>query len=138
MSLTQGTPAADLLAIAARVPDLGLYGFTTQGMRFHPQDALSEADADTFLRVCAWLQGMTSLGHRNRRTTRYGLKHPAEDAIESYVPNGVFIAAALHCGFTITRIPGSPNCYCNISQRDLQHAYNATEQRNASRRAQSV
>ena len=132
MALAHNTAAADLLAITARYPSLGRYGFTTRGMRAHPKDVLSDADAETFLRVCAWLHGMTALKHCNRHTTSYVLKHAAEDAIHSYVPNGVFIAAALHCGFTITRIAHSPNCYCNISQRDLQRAYDATEQRNAS------
>ena len=131
MILTQTTPAADLLAITARYPALGRFGFTQRAGRSQ-DDMLSDADAETFLRVCAWLHGMTALKHCNRHTTSYVLKHAAEDAIDSYVPNGVFIAAALHCGFTITRIAHSPNCYCNISQRDLQRAYDATEQRNAS------
>ena len=80
MAFTHSTAAADLLAITGQYPALGRYGFGQRAGR-RLDDALSEADTNTFLRVCAWLQGMTALKHPNRNTTSYGLQHAAEAAI---------------------------------------------------------
>lgn len=117
---TKKTQAPGLIAVAKRYPTLTRYGFGPY--RHEDPERLTETDADIFTRVCGWLQGMTALKHPNRRATSYGLKHLAEAAIGDYVANGVFIAAAVHCGFALERIPGSPNVYFNIAQRDLARA----------------
>ena len=114
---TRKTHAPGLITVAERYPTLTRYGFYPY--RDKDQARLTETDADIFTRVCGWLRGMSALKHPNRRVTSYGLKHLVEAALGDYVANGVFIAAAVHCGFALERIPGSPNVYFNIAQRDL-------------------
>jgi hypothetical protein len=47
--------------------------------------------------------------------TSYGLKHVAEEEI-CYMPNGIFIAAAIAEGFRVKRVSyASPNAQFNIS-----------------------
>jgi hypothetical protein len=44
------------------------------------------------------------------------IMHPGQNP---YVSNGVFIVAAAAHGYIIKRIPNSPNCFLNISQKSL-------------------
>jgi len=37
-----------------------------------------------------------------------------------YITNGVFIAAAIHCGFDV-KFDGSPNVMINISEKSLKN-----------------
>ena len=54
----------------------------------------------------------------NTRTGSYGLKHTCEDAIHHYIPNGIFIAAAIACGYKCKKIH-SPNACFNMSMKDI-------------------
>lgn len=54
----------------------------------------------------------------NEDVNSYGLKHYAEKEIGSYISNGVFIAAAMMCGYQWLRsAPDSPNAHINISKK---------------------
>ena len=72
-----------------------------------------------FKAICEWLN--TYIGHRktvNTNSNSYGLKHMVERAIGHYVCNGMFIAAALACGYKMKYWNG-PNCCFAMSQKDL-------------------
>jgi hypothetical protein len=51
----------------------------------------------------------------------YALKHKAERYFRTYIANGVFIAAALHCGFRF-KLSGrdNPNCRFNMSSKNIK------------------
>ncbi|MDR1836086.1 MAG: hypothetical protein LBQ89_00320 [Treponema sp.] len=55
----------------------------------------------------------------NKWYSSYGLKHLFEKKT-GYLPNGVFIAAAIHTGFTYKAVGKSPNPYFNISNAYLK------------------
>lgn len=74
---------------------------------------------EDFRRAYGWLNRQKRTLHVNEKVgTSYGLKHLAEKEI-GYVSNGIFIAAALACGFKIKRDIDrghpSPNAFLNIS-----------------------
>lgn len=110
-----------------RFPELTDFGFgvfderrlppTERAEQFRANRALmfETRSLDGFQRACDWLT-------RQRRTKQinpgagssYGLKHAAEYEV-GYVTNGMFIAAAVACGFRVKRIADSPNAHLNIS-----------------------
>jgi len=49
-----------------------------------------------------------------RAATSYTLKHEAQEEI-GYVTNGMFIAAAIACGFEVMQAKDGPNAWLNIS-----------------------
>ena len=55
-------------------------------------------------------------------SSSYGLKHVVEDIIHHYVSNGMFIAAALSCGYKMKYYDG-PNCYFAMSEKDWNKFY---------------
>jgi hypothetical protein len=67
--------------------------------------------------TCEWLNRQTRTKNLNRRAgTRYALKHEAEKEV-GCVQNGMFIAAAIACGFKVSRRGDGPNAHMNISAR---------------------
>ncbi len=120
---------ADIEAVLEQVPRLNDFGIGVfdprsktaeqreEDMRRDRQKLLDSAEACT--RVCGWLGLMEKTKTINDRHTSYGLKHMAEKAV-GYITNGVFIAAAIHCGFPFKLIPGSPNVCFGISERSLR------------------
>lgn len=81
------------------------------------QKMLEPRSLQQFADARAWLRQFSKLSRPNRAGTSYGLKHAAERRI-GYITNGMFIAAALAEGFTVTRADsGSPNVWFNISSR---------------------
>jgi hypothetical protein len=60
---------------------------------------------EEFLRVCSWLKGVPNSDKSKDRFSSYLLKHIAEKQVDMYIPNGVFIAAALHMGCKV-KMPG--------------------------------
>ena len=85
-------------------------------------------DAQEFERAVIWLtikkKRRSSL---NRKCSSYGLKHIASrDLAEiqeevplfvggnTYISNGAFICAAIHLGYKVKKIHGSPNAYISI------------------------
>jgi len=56
----------------------------------------------------------------NTHSRRYNLKWIAEKELDIYISNGVFIAAAISCGFKYKMIQGSPNVLFNISKKSIK------------------
>jgi|GEM_PF-3179260 len=69
--------------------------------------------AKQFLKACLWIE--KNLKRTEKLCTRvssYGLKHIVEEEI-GYIMNGVFIAAAIHCGFDY-KLPDNQNGCQNL------------------------
>ena len=76
---------------------------------------------EEFIHACAFLSRFEKRATINKVSSSYGLKHEAERFFEgqvdnSYISNGMFIAAAIHLGFRVQR--RGPNAYLNISLRE--------------------
>jgi hypothetical protein len=85
-----------------------------------PREARGNAHADEFERSCEWLKRQPRTKNLNRRAgTSYGLKHEAEKEV-GYMHNGMFIAAAIACGFKVERDDNGPNAFMNISVRSVR------------------
>ena len=69
-------------------------------------------------KVCDWLVQVDKIKTINTGQTSYGLKHIAENDI-GYITNGVFITAAIYCGFPYRINPGSPNVNFGMSKKSL-------------------
>jgi hypothetical protein len=67
-------------------------------------------------KVCDWLKDKVKpRATVGRDIGSYGWKHIVEKEIGEYVGNGVFIAAAIHCGFNYKLVsPDGPNAYFNM------------------------
>ena len=124
--------AAALQAVLDAHPDLTAFGFGAwDERRLTPQERAARiaqgradlfADPEPFTRARSWLAGQRQTKRVNRAAgSSYGLKHTAEPDI-GYTTNGSFIAAAIAEGFTVQRIPGSPNAWFNISTRTSTQA----------------
>jgi len=74
--------------------------------------------------VCRWLSGIEKTESINSRHTSYFLKHIAERGCEiGHISNGVFIAAAIYCGFNYKTAKNHPNVVFNMSQASIQEKY---------------
>ena len=105
--------------IKKEYPTLTCNGWTyySRGEKISSRDILK--CPKEFKAICEWLN--TYIGHRktvNTNSSSYGLKHTVERAIGHYVCNGMFIAAALACGYKMKYWNG-PNCCFAMSQKDL-------------------
>ena len=84
---------------------------------------LKAGSVEQFVRAVAYLQTKEQSKAVSRKATSYGYKHDAEryhraeaPGDDPYVANGMFIAAALHLGFTVKRDgDNSPNALINIA-----------------------
>ena len=74
---------------------------------------------EEFAGACTLLEGMGKIKAINKRYSNYGLKHLFEKKT-GYIPNGVFIAAAIHCGFRYKTYDKSPNPCFNIANVSLK------------------
>jgi hypothetical protein len=77
---------------------------------------------ETFGAVCSWLEPIPRNKTASPALSSYFLKHLAEDCLGVYILNGVFIAAAVHCGFRYKEYPDSPNVGLGISRAPLREA----------------
>lgn len=120
-------------AILAREPDLSANGYRTWERRFTAQEnraafessrsnMLALSYVEQFAQATAYLQTRERSKRVSRDRTSYGYKHDAERYLKtadpdanSYVANGMFIAAALHLGFTVKRDGSGPNAFINIA-----------------------
>ena len=84
------------------------------------QEALIQS-VEAFNKTCSWLSQIDKLKNINYKHSSYGLKHIAENDI-GYITNGVFIAAAIHCGFEFKTEFGSPNVCFNMSEKSIKNA----------------
>ncbi|MBP2229684.1 hypothetical protein J2847_002983 [Azospirillum agricola] len=122
-------------AVMAAEPGLSMNGFRTDDFRKSRQEREDEfrrlreemPSADgvlQFVRACEFLAQVPRRATVNRTLISYDWKHVAErfhrerGEPDSYVSNGMFIAAALHLGFTVKRDGTGPNAFLNIAPTD--------------------
>lgn len=121
------TSREDIQRVMDQVPGLNAFGvgvFFLDGR--DPERAVVELDrgrrellnsAEAVAKVCEWLQGVEKT--KTPKISSYYLKHVAEDEI-GYVTNGVFIVAAILCGFPYRVNSGSPNVAFGVSERSIR------------------
>ena len=120
----------DIVAVMEKITDLNDFGIGTfDGHRDRPAKERAEflrrdreqllASEEACTRLCEWLANLEKIRTINDRHSSYGLKHMA-NRFMGYVANGVFIAAAAHCGFPYRIYPGSPNVCFGISEKSLK------------------
>jgi len=80
---------------------------------------------EAFRKSCDWLQKIEKIKNPNTKVgSSYTLKHKVEayfKAEGTYVPNGMFIAAAVANGFSIKRPLNSPNVFINASAKSIRN-----------------
>jgi hypothetical protein len=104
-------------------PDLSGHGWRDGGMSQSEFQTdrdwmLTREALDQFAHACKWVSLMKPIKTINNRPTSYGLMHMAESYKNTYIANGVLIAAALHYGYFYKRYgKDDPNCFFNMSSR---------------------
>jgi len=90
------------------------------------RESLCKGDhVDAFLACVRFLRLLKTIKTVNKKTHSYELKHDVEKFMRMrrepvYVPNGVFIAAAVYSGFLAKQVGwDSQNAWANISARSL-------------------
>jgi hypothetical protein len=80
------------------------------------EEMLTPQALDQFQRCYGWLARQPRTENINKRAgTSYSLKEEVE-AESGYVSNGMFIAAALACGYLVEQADDSRNAWLNIKQ----------------------
>lgn len=119
--LSASAPERRLAAVMTREPML-----TYEGMETEPQADEREAlraQAALVAEVCAWLAvHIEPCPTFNPRAGSYSVKHIAEKALGSYVPNGALIAAALILGYDYKWDRSSRNVAFRMRERSLKAA----------------
>jgi len=87
--------------------------------KFRESQEILLNSTNSFKKTCAWLSSIQKIKSINLKRTSYGLKHIAEKDI-GYITNGVFIAAAIHCGFDFKVAHNSPNVMFNMSEKSIK------------------
>lgn len=126
-----GMTKRDVQRIMDEVPGLNDFGIGVFNQRRKkPEERekeLAEGKAqlldsvDACNKVCEWLASIDKIATINHRHSSYGLKHVAEEDI-GYVTNGVFITAAIYCGYKFRVTPGSPNVEFGMSEKSIKAA----------------
>jgi len=129
---------AAIAAVMEHQPELGSRGFRTwdgrrtvkenaDEFRANREEMLEPSSVDEFMRAIAFLQTKEKARTVSRKGTSYGYKHEAErfhreraPRANPYVANGLFIAAALHLGFTVKRDGNGPNAFINIASAPVR------------------
>lgn len=120
-------------AVLERMPDLSANGYRTWSRdRTGPEnkldfessrrDLLHPRSFEEFVRAQAFLETRQKSRNVSRARTSYGYKHEAErfhkaakPGSDTYISNGVFLAAAEHLGFKLKRDGWGPNAFINIA-----------------------
>jgi hypothetical protein len=125
------TTQAAIQAVINQVHQLNAYGVgvphdrnrTAQDTQKQQAEWQAEllASTELFEQICAWLAPLKSkIEIKAKELSSYTLKHVAERNIGRYVPNGVFIAAAIHCGFLFKPVEFTQNVLFNISKSKVK------------------
>ena len=125
--------AGDIEQVLNKYPLLGASGFKYYDKVYYKTKERHEEvfvrdreymkSSDALVQFAAarrWLRKQTK--GVQRLANSYGLKHRAERAEGTYIPNGVFIAAAVAEGFKITK-PDGPNVRINVLMGNLSKVY---------------
>ena len=114
----------NLDTVIAEHPTLGMYGMSN-GQDLDEDRAALAKSAGLVSAVAEWMsKHLKPIQSINSRWTSYGLKHVCERSMGIYVPNGVFIAAAIGAGYPV-RFTGGPNPSFGISERSIRAAQDA-------------
>jgi hypothetical protein len=111
----EGAKAA-IVAVMGAWPNLGYFGLKHPG-NFEIERRRLEGNhaAEEFIRAVSWLEKVPRRKTFNPYSSSYGIKEAAEKWTGDYISNGVFIAAAIHAGFRVAQIPGTPNAEIGIA-----------------------
>ena len=110
----------DIEKAISKLPELTIFGVgiyeNGRGLSKPERDRKFQEDQESLIqsvepfdKTCAWLSQIEKIKSINTRRSSYGLKHIAEKDI-GYIANGVFIAAAIHCGFDFKTYPDNSKC----------------------------
>ena len=108
-------------------PNLCDFGWRTRAMtdtKFQEErnKMLTNDALVQFKSACEWVGLMEPIKTIYPRPSSYGLKHTAEKYMDTYITNGVFIAAALHFGYRYRLCRAdSPNCSFNMSKMTIKN-----------------
>ncbi len=103
---------------------LGMIKLSKEGFikKFDDEQKALLNDTESFQKICVWLKKVNKIKTINRKHSSYYLKHVAEQEI-GYITNGVFIAAAIDCGFNFES-DDSPNVFFNMSEKSIKQLVN--------------
>ena len=112
-------------AVRQRYPELAWYGFgmapwSQEPFEMHRAAMTESGEVVQFLRGVEWLAQVEQTARINRRRHSYDWKHVAERwhmckrRGNYYIAEGMFIAAAVHLGFQIQRMPNTTSVWLNI------------------------
>jgi hypothetical protein len=103
----------DLKEVVKEHPTLTTSGFGVAEDRNELFNHLQECNIS-----CDWLKLTQRCKRPNRKIgSTYGLKAKAERWSDTYIPEGAFIAAAIHSGFLLAPKRGTTSTYLNISSK---------------------
>ena len=102
-------------AVMREWSDLTCWGFSHPNVEGFAKERaqLRNEGISYFIRAVEWLRHIPK-----RKTVNFGsywLKHQAERWSGDYVSNGALIAAAIHLGFKVEHIDGTPNALINVA-----------------------
>jgi hypothetical protein len=109
--------AEEAIATVMRAwPNLGYFGLEhSHKFEIDRKRLAGQHAAEEFIRAVSWLEKVPKRKTFNPCNTSYGIKEAAERWSGDYISNGVFIAAAIHAGFRVEQLPGSPNVQIGIA-----------------------
>ncbi len=105
-----------MFAVFVREPDLTAEGYDNPASAdFLAARVRLFKAVDEFERAVRWLEQVPRT--QTPRAFSYKLKHEAEHWAGGYVSPGAFLAAALHLGIPVERIPNSHNARVGVGKR---------------------
>jgi hypothetical protein len=103
----------DLKEVMKGYPTLRTSGFGVAENQNDLLDHLQECNIS-----CDWFKLTQRCKRPNRKIgSTYGLKAKAERWSDTYIPEGAFIAAAIHSGFELFPKRGTTSAFLNISSK---------------------
>jgi hypothetical protein len=106
------------------------YGLSKSEIReeFQKEREALFTNVNEFGKICRLLKRVNKIKTINTGHGSYALKHAAERTVGCYVSNGIFIAAAIHCGFDYKKNYDEvgnlrPNVVFNMSERSIKKVF---------------
>ncbi|EKE25719.1 MAG: hypothetical protein ACD_5C00055G0002 [uncultured bacterium] len=123
-------PKSKIKFVLEEVPSLTVFGIWLfeQGrglsrkesdLKFKNDQKALLNNTENFEKACQWLAQIEKIETINEKRSSYGLKHLAEKKI-GYITNGVFIAAAIYCGFKYKIYRDDPNPCFAMSEKSIK------------------